>query len=102
MAAGERLRIEVAYARPDVQVCVPVEVKPGTTAAEAVRLSGLAERFSEIDPDRAALGVYGQHVDPRAAVRDGDRVEIYRPLRRDPKRARHEAAARGGTLDTPE
>ena len=44
-------RVEVAYARPDKQEIIPVQVPDGTTAVEAVRLSGITEIFPEIDAD---------------------------------------------------
>ena len=84
------LNVEVAYARPERQKIVPVQVPDGTTVAEAVRLSGITELFPEIDPDTIDMGIFGKVVkNPAAqALREGDRVELYRPLLIDPKQAR--------------
>lgn len=84
------LNVEVAYARPERQKIVAVQVPDGTTVAEAVRLSGITELFPEIDPDTIDMGVFGKVVkNPGAqALREGDRVELYRPLLIDPKQAR--------------
>ncbi len=82
------MRVEVAYARPERQRLVTVELAAGATARDAVYASGLAEEFPEIDPERAPLGVFGQACFGDAVLRAGDRVEIYRPLEIDPKEAR--------------
>jgi len=83
-------RVEVAYARPDKQEIIPVQVPDGTTAVEAVRLSGITEIFPEIDADSIDMGIFGKVIKKPAEheLRDGDRVELYRPLQIDPKQAR--------------
>ncbi|MCG7198429.1 RnfH family protein [Marinobacter pelagius] len=84
------IRVEVAYARPDKQEIVPVRVPEGTTALEAAKLSGIADIFPEVDPDSIDMGIFGKVIKDPAAheLRDGDRVELYRPLKIDPKQAR--------------
>ena len=88
MAAEPGIGIEVVYALAGDQRVVELEVACGTTAGEAVRLSGLLERYPEIDPVTARIGIHGRVVKGDAALCDGDRVEIYRPLVADPKQAR--------------
>lgn len=88
------LRVEVAYAQPETQVVIPIEVPTGTTLAQAIALSGIAARFPGLDTDAAAVGIFGALVKDRSQVlRDGDRVEIYRPLQIDPKAARANRAS---------
>lgn len=84
------MQVEVAYARPDKQQIVPVKVPEGTTALEAVKLSGIGDIFPEIEPDTIDMGVFGKVIkDPASHEwREGDRVELYRPLKIDPKQAR--------------
>ncbi|WP_203299625.1 RnfH family protein [Marinobacter sediminum] len=91
-------RVEVAYARPDRQEIVPVTVPQGTTALEAVKLSGIVAIFPEIDPDGIDMGIFGKVIkDPSAhPLREGDRVELYRPLQIDPKQARLNRAKKKG------
>lgn len=89
------MRVEVAYARPDDQRLIALEVAPGTTAADAVRASGLPAELPETDPATAPLGIFSQPCAPDCVLRPGDRVEIYRPLRVDPKEARRLRAQRG-------
>ena len=86
------LRCEVAYARPDRQFVCVVELREGATAAEALQASGLLETCSEIDPATATFGVFGRVVLADHRLQDGDRVEIYRPLKVDPRAARRARA----------
>lgn len=88
------IQVEVAYALPDKQAIIELEVAEGTTALEAARQSGITERFEGIDLDNAKLGIFGKVVSPKQVLRAGDRVEIYRPLQADPKEVRKERAAR--------
>ena len=94
MAEPGFIDIEVAYAAPDEQVIVPLTVPAGSDAVEAVRRSGLSDRFPDIDADNLSVGVFGVHVSPRAPLSQGDRLEIYRPLQVDPKEARRKRAVR--------
>lgn len=93
--ADERIVVEVAYARPDVQVVLPVQVPRGATVADAVQESGIAERFPEIDLREAKVGIFGKHTRMDTELRAKDRVEIYRPLIADPKEVRRQRAAQG-------
>lgn len=89
-----RLRVEVAYARPDVQVIIPLDVAPGTTVRQAIELSGILEQFPEIDLENNKVGVFGKITRDDTALREKDRVEIYRPLIADPKESRRRRAAK--------
>lgn len=92
------MQVEVAYARPDKQRIVPVKVPEGTTVLEAVKLSGITEVFPEIEPDAIDMGIFGKVVKSPAeqALREGDRIELYRPLKIDPKQARLNRARKKG------
>lgn len=88
------IHVEVAYALPQRQAILGLSVPEGTPALEAARRSGIAEKFGGIDLDNAKLGIFGKVVSPQQPLREGDRVEIYRPLLADPKEVRKERAAR--------
>lgn len=95
------LTVEVAYALPDRQRIVTLTVPAGTTALDAVKLSGIADDFPEIDPDTADMGIFAKPLDDKALplppdyqLKARDRVEIYRPLLIDPKEARAARAAK--------
>ncbi len=88
------ISVEVAYALPGKQSILQLDVPEGTTALEAARLSGITRQFEEIDLDNAKLGIFARVVSPGQVLREGDRVEIYRPLIADPKDVRKARAAR--------
>jgi uncharacterized protein len=92
MDDGGLIEIEVAYAKPEEQVIVTINVPQGTTVGQAVILSGLLERFPEISQSELKTGIFGVSCKPEQIVREGDRVEIYRPLIHDPKEARRQRA----------
>lgn len=90
---GEQVNVEIAFATPDRQAVVRVTLPKGTSVAEALRASAFAERFPDFDFDAASVGIWGQVVSRDSLVRDGDRIEVYRPLQRDPREARRERAS---------
>ena len=92
------IQIEVAYATPEKQLIIPVFVKEGTTAIEAVKLSKIEEQFTEIDMENLVLGIFGKHTVPETILREKDRVEIYRPLIADPKEIRRKRAEEGKAM----
>lgn len=99
MEADGSLNVEVAFAMPGKQRLVALQVAPDTTAAQAVARADLPGLFPELAPeafDEAPVGIFGKALrDPHAhPLRDGDRVEVYRPLVIDPKAARLARAKR--------
>jgi uncharacterized protein len=86
--------ISIVYALPDRQTIVNIEVPLGTTVADAVSRSRLAERFEEISQSPLQCAIYSRVVPNAHVVAPGDRVEILRPLLIDPKESRRQAAAR--------
>jgi uncharacterized protein len=99
--SGSEAVVEVVYARPDRQRVVRVPLRAGMTAQEAVAASGLAREFPEIAARPLLLGIYGCRIDDAHPLRDGDRVEIYRPLKFDPRDARRKAAQAARTGKQP-
>lgn len=92
------IHVEVAYARPDRQLIVPLEVPAGTTVAQAAERSGIAAHFEDLDLARADFGIFGTRASAEQTLRNGDRVEIYRPLLADPKEVRRELAKLGKSM----
>ena len=91
------LRVEVIYALHNRQVLLALEVEEETTVKQAIEKSGILRRFPEVDLIRMPVGIFGRATRLDARLRDGDRIEIYRPLIADPKQARHARVKRGGT-----
>lgn len=97
-AARRTIRVMVAWATPTAHEVAALEVPAGTTVVEAVALSRIAERHG-IDLASVRFGVFGQRRAPESLLEEGDRVELWRPLRVDPKEARRrrgEARSRRG------
>lgn len=97
-----QLAIEVAYALPGQQELISLAVAPGTTVAEAIRQSAIGDRFAGEDLGKFQAGIWGKPVNRDRVLRDGDRIEIYRPLRMDPREARRRLAAVGGSMGQPD
>ena len=98
MANAEPITVEVAYARPEEQRIVSLEVMPGTTLRQAIEQSAILEHFTEIDLSNAKVGIFGKLKKLDETLRAGDRVEIYRPLIADPKQVRKQRAAAGKAM----
>jgi putative ubiquitin-RnfH superfamily antitoxin RatB of RatAB toxin-antitoxin module len=89
------IAVEVAYALPEEQMVIPLEVAPGTTLIEAVTLSHIADHFPQIDVSKDKMGIYGKIAPRDTVLREHDRVEIYRPITCDPKEVRRQRAKKG-------
>jgi len=92
---ASRFQVEVAYARPEGQFIIPVEVEAGMTLRHAIERSGLLEKCPEIDIASAKVGVFGKLSKLDKELRPRDRVEVYRPLIADPKEVRKQRSAEG-------
>lgn len=82
------MQVEIVFALPDRQVLRCIEVEEGASVADVIRRSRIAQQFPDAGLDGLQAGVWGRLVDRAHIVRDGDRVELYRPLEIDPKEAR--------------
>lgn len=95
---SESYGIEVVYALPQEQILLKLQVPPDTTVAEAIRLSGILQTCPEIDLGRNKFGIFGKLTQADTVLRDRDRIEIYRPLRADPKEVRRKRAEQGKNM----
>jgi len=98
----EQIRVEVVFALPEKQVLLDLALDRGATIADAIAAAGLQETFSGESLDDLETGVWGHPAARNHHVRDGDRIELYRPLLRDPREARRERAQLGLTMNEPE
>lgn len=97
MAEGPPMRISVVYSPAARQVREwEVVLVSGATVVQALQASGLAGVFPELDLREAGVGIWGRKARLEQLLRDGDRVEVYRPLKVDPKLARRERFRRQG------
>ncbi len=93
MTGTEPVEVEVAYALSEAQTVLSVSVPAGASVEQAIRRSGILERFPEIDLSSNPVGIFSRKARLQDRVSAGDRIEIYRPLRIDPKAARRRRAA---------
>lgn len=93
--SDQYIHVDVAYATPEKQLVVPLKIKAGSSAYDAVAQSGIAKQFPGLDIEAAPIGIFGKSErNPRERILlDGERVEIYRPLIADPKEVRKKRAA---------
>ena len=94
----QKIHIEVAYALPQEQQILSLNVDSGTTVAQAIELSGILEQYPDIDLGKNKVGIFGKLAKLDKALQEGDRVEIYRKLIADPKEVRRKRAAEGKVM----
>jgi uncharacterized protein len=89
---GDSILIEVIYAGPQRALAKQYRLDACATVADALRRAAADPDFQGVDVAGAAVGVFGKIASADQSLKDGDRVEIYRPLAADPKVARRERA----------
>lgn len=89
-----QINIEIAYALPDRYYLKSFKVDEGTMIQTAILQSGILQQFTEIDlRENNKVGIYSRPAKLNDQLKDGDRIEIYRPLLADPKEIRRKRAA---------
>lgn len=95
---NQLIKVEVLYALPQEQTLLHVEVPHGSTLGDAIKISGILEKYPEIDLATNKLGIFGKLSKQDVLLREKDRVEIYRPLIADPKEIRKKRAEEGKVM----
>lgn len=78
------MQIGVAYSEPAQQLWLRIEVPEEVTVQAAIEQSGILRKFPEIDLTACAIGIFGKTAELDAALKPGDRIEIYRAITADP------------------
>lgn len=86
--SAETIRVIVCHALPGDAQLRELEVPAGTTLIDAIQASGLPAAYPQLALACCKFGIFGKIREASTPLREGDRVEIYRPLRADPKEAR--------------
>lgn len=94
MSARDIIRCVVAYATPERQFLWPVELAPGATVADAIEAARRAANLPEVPWESAPVGIFGQPCSREHVPREGDRIELYRPLAADPRERRRAGVRR--------
>ena len=92
------INVELAYALPEEQTLLKLQVSKDSNIKEVILQSGILEMHPELDIDDMKVGIFGKLFKMDQVVRDRDRIEIYRPLIADPKEVRRRKAAEGKKL----
>ena len=94
-------KIELSYATATRQVLIELSVTAGQSVGQVIIESGIYAEFPNQGLESADVGVWGHRVERSHVVRDGDRIEIYRPLQMEPREARRLLAESGRTMNQP-
>jgi len=90
---GTRIRCTVAFATRERQYLWSVDLPPAARIADALAAARAllpAEIAAQVPWDSAPVGVFGEPRTRSDRCADGDRIELYRPLGRDPRERRRE------------
>ncbi len=88
-----QINIEIAYALPERYYLKSFQVDEGITVQMAITQSGILNQFPEIDLSTNKIGIFSRPIKLTDVLKEGDRIEIYRPLLADPKEIRRKRAA---------
>lgn len=97
------MQIDVCYGLPGgASFLARVDLRDGATVRDAIEASGVLSAHRDIDLATQKVGVFGKLTPLDGALADFDRVEIYRPLKVDPKMARQrrvEKTRKAGSIE---
>lgn len=88
----ELINIEIAYALPTQQTLLALQMEPGLSVEEIIQRSGILDTHQDIDLKANKVGIWSRTCKLRDIPKNGDRIEIYRPLIADPKESRRRRA----------
>jgi hypothetical protein len=90
--SGSPIHVEVVYALPDRYWSVRLELPAGATVSAALAAANIERLVDGVEIDPARLAIFSRPASPATVLRDGDRLEILRPLIADPKQSRRDRA----------
>ena len=88
-----QINIEIAYSLPERYYLKSFQFDEGITVQKAITQSGILSQFPEIDLSTNKIGIFSRPIKLTDVLKEGDRIEIYRPLLADPKEIRRKRAA---------
>jgi hypothetical protein len=78
------VKIGIAYNNNSNNLWLNIQVDENATVIEAIRQSGILQKYPEINIEINKLGIFGKMVKANQILTEGDRIEIYRPITADP------------------
>lgn len=94
MRETSQVAVSVVCAEPERAFNVDLILLDGATVADAIAQSGIREAWPDFEIRADRVGIFARKASLDMMLRDGDRVEIYRPLKIDPKEARRRRAGK--------
>src|SRR5690606_374902 len=91
--AGRTLTVTVVFAERDRVWQTELSVQEGADIGSVLKQSGFAQACPDYPIDTPAVGIFGRRCNLSETVSQGDRIEIYRPLKFDPMESRRRRAA---------
>ncbi len=88
------IRVEIVYAEPQHSIIRPFTLTAGALVRDALAKAASDPAFSQVDLENSPVGIFGKLTRADQVLNDGDRIEIYRPLKQEPKVARRSRAAK--------
>jgi len=82
------MNVGVCYAEMDRQLWMRLEVPDDSTIEQAISLSGVLAMYPDINLTQQKVGIFGKIQSLDTPVKEGDRVEIYRPITADPQQVK--------------
>lgn len=79
------MRVSVAYVDPDNNFWQHIEVDEGCNLLYAINQSGILRKIPSIDLATQKVGIFGKVAKLDSELKEGDRVEIYRPITATPE-----------------
>jgi len=78
------MNISVAYVDDETQYWQRLDVPEGISVKQAIETSGILSDHPSIDLTVQKVGIHGKITELDSTPKDGDRIEIYRPITADP------------------
>ena len=94
------LHVEIVYALAQRSIVKALCLQPGASVGDALSAAAADENFQGLDLANATVGIFGKVTARDQALKDGDRIEVYRPLLEEPKLARRKRASRNRSLSS--
>ena len=86
------INVSVVLAWPDKEVSAVMVLKENSTVGLAINIAKEDPVFLDVDFEDYAIGIYGELCGLEHVLSDGDRIELYRPIKEDPKEQRRKRA----------
>jgi len=78
------MNVSLAYVEDDKQIWQKLDIPEGSTVRQVIEISGILEQFPHIDLENQKVGIHGKLAELSDTLKEGDRIEIYRPITADP------------------